>query len=111
MVVTVVTIAANVAAAALDLVEARFVVANATEVGLPRWSVRPLGAVKVVGIAGLVLGLLGAPLVGEAAAAGLVLFYVGAVAAHVRVRVLYNLYFAGSFLALAVASLVLALMV
>jgi hypothetical protein len=51
---------------------------------------------------------LGVRFIGIAAAIGLVLFFIGAVAAHVRARVFYNIAFPGAFLALAVASLVLA---
>ena len=39
--------------------------------------------------------------------AGLVLFFIGALATHVRARVLYNLAFPGFYLALAIGSLVL----
>ncbi|MFJ1651385.1 DoxX family protein [Streptomyces sp. NPDC088337] len=49
------------------------------------------------------------PFVGVAAAGGLVLFYVGALAAHVRAAVYHNIVFPGTCLALAAASLVLAL--
>ncbi|MEU4235353.1 DoxX family protein [Nonomuraea sp. NPDC026600] len=47
------------------------------------------------------------PLVGFAAATGLVLFFAGAVVAHVRARAFYKLAFPGGFLALAIASLAL----
>jgi hypothetical protein len=66
-----------------------------------------LGALKAAGAAGLLIGLLGVQPVGIAAAIGLVLFFIGALATHVRARVLYNLGFPGVFLAFAVASLVL----
>jgi hypothetical protein len=42
-----------------------------------------------------------------AAGAGLALFFIGALAVHVRARVLYNLAFPGLYLALAIGSLVL----
>ena len=42
-----------------------------------------------------------------AAGAGLVLFFLGALAFHVRARVFYNIYFPAVFLALSVASLAL----
>ncbi|WP_129840065.1 DoxX family protein [Streptomyces sp. RFCAC02] len=106
--VTVITAAANGGIAAADLARARFVLANSAEVGVPRPWLPWLAALKAAGAAGLVLGLLGLRPVGLAAAAGLVLFYVGAVAAHLRARVLHNVAFPAAYLALAVASLVLA---
>jgi hypothetical protein len=89
--------------------KADFVVKNAVEVGVsPRW-VPLLGALKGAGAIGLAMGLLGIPVIGTAAAAGLVVFFVGAVSAHVRAHVLYSIAFPSFFLALAVASLVLSL--
>ncbi|CAG7616259.1 DoxX family protein [Actinacidiphila bryophytorum] len=115
VVVTAVTIAANAAIAAADLARAGFVLANSAEVGVPQPWLPRLAALKAAGAAGLAVGLLGtdatypAGAVGVAAAAGLVLFYAGALAAHTRARVFYNLAFPGGYFALAVASLVLAL--
>ncbi|WP_336208162.1 DoxX family protein [Nonomuraea sp. LPB2021202275-12-8] len=106
-VVTIVTIVVNAGAAVADFARARFVLANAAEVGVPPNWVLPLGALKLAGAVGLMLGLVGVPFVGLAAATGLVLFFVGALVAHVRARVYYNLAFPGGFLALAIASLVL----
>ncbi|WP_232667556.1 DoxX family protein [Pseudonocardia sp. TRM90224] len=107
VVVTLVTVAMNVGIAAADLSRAGFVLANAGQLGLPPSMLPGLAALKLAAAAGLVLGLLGIPLVGEAAAIGLVVFYVSAVAVHVREKVLYNLAFPGTFLAAAVATLVL----
>ncbi|MGH3561107.1 MAG: DoxX family protein, partial [Mycobacterium sp.] len=56
---------------------------------------------------GLIVGLLGLATIGAAAAAGLVLFFIGAVAVHVRAGVLYNIAFPGGFLLLSAASLLL----
>ncbi|GGV14117.1 membrane protein [Actinomadura cremea] len=108
VVVTVATIAANAGMAAADFAKAPIVLANSAEVGLPASWVPYLGALKAAGAAGLLLGLVGVPFIGIAAAIGLVLFFVGAVAVHVRTRVFHNLAFPGGYLALAVASLVLA---
>ncbi|WP_424892797.1 DoxX family protein [Streptomyces sp. XH2] len=107
VIVTAVTIAANAGIVVADLMRAGSVLANAAEVGTPRTWLPWLAALKGAGAAGLLLGLLGVPFLGVAAAAGLVLFYVGAVAAHVRARVFHNIAFPGGYLALAVASLVL----
>lgn len=68
-----------------------------------------LGTLKVAGAIGLVVGLLGLPAIGMAAATGLVLFFIGAVVVHLRARVLYNIAFPGGYLALSAASLALML--
>lgn len=90
-----------------DFVPARFVLANSAQVGVPRSWLPALGALKLAGAAGIVVGLLGLRELGIAAAAGLVLFFLGAVATHVRAHVLYNIAFPGAYLCLAGASLVL----
>ena len=53
-------------------------------VGMPLWSLRWLAACELAGAVGLLAGIAWAPL-GIAAAAGLVLYFVGAVLGHVRV--------------------------
>ena len=107
LVVTLLTAALNIGIAAADLAGARFVLANSAEVGVPRSWLPRLAALKLAGAAGLLLGLLDTGLrpLGVAAACGLVLFYLGALAFHVRARVLHNLAFPGFFLATALASL------
>lgn len=107
--VTGVTIAANGFEAVANFARARFVVANSAETGVPLSWLPMLGAMKGAGAAGLLLGLLGVRFIGIAAAIGLVLFFIGAVTAHVRARVFHNIAFPGAFLALAVGSLVLAI--
>jgi hypothetical protein len=107
-VVTTITIVANAAAAVIDFARAEFVLANAAELDLPESWLPMLGALKAAGAAGLLLGLLGVPFIGIAAAVGLVLFFTGAIAAHIRARVLPKVAFPGGFLSLAIASLVLA---
>jgi hypothetical protein len=106
--VTVITILANAWAAHADFVRARFVLANAAEVDVPHSWIPALGALKAAGAAGLLLGLLGVPYIGVAAAVGLVLFFTGALVAHVRAGAYRKMSFPGGFFALAVASLVLA---
>lgn len=96
------TILANGFEAAADLVQAKFVLNNSAEVGVPRSWLPALGVLKGAGAAGLGLDLLGVPHIGLAAALGLTLFFIGAVVAHLRARVLYNIYFPGLFLAMAV---------
>jgi hypothetical protein len=109
VVVTLLTAAITAAVAVADLIPAGFVLANSAEVGVPRAWLPPLAAVKLAGAVGLVVGVLGLRALGIAAAAGLVLFFVGAVATHLRARVLYNIAFPGAYLCLSAASLALLL--
>ncbi|WP_369386935.1 DoxX family protein [Streptomyces sp. CG1] len=106
--VTCVAVLANAGIAAADLVKAPFVLANSAEVGVaPAW-LPSLALLKAAGAAGLLLGLFGLRPLGIAAGVGLVLFYLGAMAAHVRARVFHNIAFPGLFLALAAGALALA---
>lgn len=107
-IITVITVLANAGIAIADFSRAKFVLANSVELGLPENWLPWLAALKAAGAAGLLLGLLGAPVIGVAAATGLVLFFIGAIAAHIRARVYYSIAFPGGYLALAAASLVLA---
>lgn len=77
--------------------------------GVPEsWLVWPIGALKVLGALGLAVGLAGVPLVGTAAAAGLVLYFVCALYTHLRVSDFPpQFYLAIAFLGLAVATLAL----
>ncbi|GGY07814.1 membrane protein [Streptomyces minutiscleroticus] len=110
-VITVLTALANAGIAVADLTRAGFVVANSAAVGVPPAWLPRLAALKAAGAVGLLLGLVGAPVIGVAAATGLVLFFLGAVAAHVRARVFHNIVFPSGYLALAASSLVLVLTV
>jgi hypothetical protein len=108
LIITAITIVANAWATVADLAQARFVLANMAEVGVPRTWLPPLGVLKGAGAAGLLLGLLGARPLGIAAATGLVVFFTGALAAHVRARVFHNIAFPAAYFALAIASAILA---
>jgi hypothetical protein len=108
MIITVTTILANAGIAVADFFQAKFVVANSTEVGLPQTWLPWLAVLKAAGAAGLLLGLTGVTVIGVAAATGLVMFFIGAIAAHIRARVYHNIVFPGGYLGLAAASLVLA---
>ncbi|GAA3967371.1 DoxX family protein [Streptomyces marokkonensis] len=108
VIVTVTAIVANAGIAVADLTRARFVLANSAEVEVPASWLPRLAALKAAGAAGLLIGLLGVRPLGIVAAAGLVLFYVGAVAAHIRTRVLHNIAFPAGYLALHAAALFLA---
>ncbi|MDK0518244.1 DoxX family protein [Streptomyces sp. ML-6] len=109
IVVTVITVAANAGIAIADFAKAKFVLANSAEVNLPQTWLPMLATMKAAGAVGLAVGLLGVRVIGVAAAIGLVLFFVGAMAAHVRARVFRNIAFPGAYLAMAIASLGLAI--
>jgi hypothetical protein len=110
--VTVVVIVVNAIAAAADFVRAPFVLENSASVGVPVSWLTPLGLLKAAGAVGLLLGLLGVPALGTAAAAGLVLFFVGALVTHLRAGDhSASLAFPASFLVLAAAALVSGLLV
>ncbi len=104
MIATVTCAAANALVAVADYARASFVLANSAEVRLPPATLPYLATLKLAGATGLVVGLLGARLLGLAAAVGLVAFFVGAVIAHLRAGVLHNIAFPGAFLLLAMAS-------
>jgi hypothetical protein len=104
--VTLLAIAANAFAATLDFVRYKQVLNNAARVGVPESWLIVLGILKAAGALGLLLGLIGVPLIGTAAAIGLVLFFVGAIIAHLRARD-YSIGPAAAYLLLAVAALVL----
>jgi hypothetical protein len=107
VVVIVAAIVANAGIAIADFAHAKFIVANSAQVGVPQSWLPLLATLKAAGATGLLVGLLGIRLIGIAAAAGLVLFFVGAVATHLRAHVFYNIAVPGGFLALAVAALLL----
>ncbi|MFE7185279.1 DoxX family protein [Streptomyces erythrochromogenes] len=109
LVVTLFTAVINIGVAAADLTRARFVLANSAALHVPRFWLPWLAALKLAGAAGLLLSLFDAAprLLGAAAACGLVLLYLGALAFHLRARVLYNLAFPAFYFATAAASLAL----
>jgi hypothetical protein len=109
LIITVATIAANAWAAAADLAPARFVLATMAEVGVPRSWLQPLAVLKAAGAAGLLLGLVGVWPLGMAAAIGLVLFFAGALATHVRAGVFHNIAAPATFFALAAAATAVAI--
>jgi hypothetical protein len=106
VIVTLIAIAANAFMAIGDIMRFKFVLSNAASVGVPESWVTWLGILKAAGAGGLLLGLVGMPLIGSAAAIGLVLFFVGAIVTHLRARN-YALGFPSAYLLLAVAALAL----
>jgi hypothetical protein len=107
VVITLTTAIVTAGIAVPDFIPARFVLANSAEVGVPRWWLPALGAAKLAGAGGLLVGLAGLRALGIAAAVGFVLYFVGAMAAHLRARVFYNIAFPGGYLFLSAASLAL----
>ena len=104
--VGILTAAANGTAATLDFLRPAWLIENMTRVGVPRGALIPLAGLKLAGALGVLIGI-GVPGLGVAAAVGLVLFFVGAIAAHIRARDYASIPFPGVFLLLAIASLVL----
>src|SRR5215216_6585904 len=109
VVVTLLAIAANTFSVVAALVNLKPIIPGMLKVGVPEsWLTFPIGTLKTAGAVGLLLGVIGVPLVGAAAAIGLVLFFVCALYTHLRAHD-YSFQFglATSFLGLAVAALVL----
>lgn len=101
------TIAANAGAAIADVAKADIVMKTSKEVGVSTSWMPIMAGLKSAGAAGLLLGLFGVPIVGTAAAAGLVLYFIAALIAHIRAHVFYNIAFPGFYFALAAGSLAL----
>ncbi len=110
IIVTIVTVAANVFAAVVDFRHPQWVVDNITRWGGSQAWLFTLGALKAAGALGLMIGI-GVPLLGVAAATGLVLFFVGAIVVVTRARWYSHLPWPATYLFLAVASLALRLLV
>lgn len=114
LIVAITTIAANtfsgVAAMTRFQPIMRTLVPALKTAGIPEsWLVFPVGFFKAAGAAGLLVGLLGVPLIGTAAAIGLILYFVCASYTHTRVSDYSPQFFLGTgvFLPLAVATLAL----
>ena len=114
--VAVVTIAANMFSGVAAIARLRPIMNTLgpamERTGVPQsWLIFPIGVLKAAGAAGLLLGILGVPLIGTAAAAGLVLYFVCAAYTHIRVSDWAPQFFLGVcfFLPLAIASLALSM--
>jgi len=105
LVVTVLAAAANIFSATLDFIRFKQILINMAKVGVSESWITILGVLKAAGALGLLVGIR-VPLIGTAAAVGLVLFFVGAIITHLRARG-YSFGLAAVFLLLAVAALVL----
>jgi hypothetical protein len=105
--VTVLAAAANVFSATLDFIRYKEILINMAKVGVSESWLTTLGILKAAGALGLLVGIR-VPLIGIAAAIGLVLFFIAAIVTHLRGRD-YSFGLAIVFLALALAALVLRL--
>jgi hypothetical protein len=83
------------------------VVANLGKARVPTSWLPRLAGLRALGALGLLIGL-GVPLIGAAAAVGVVLYFVGAIITHVRAR-LYAIGYPAVYLTLAAGSQVLGL--
>jgi hypothetical protein len=110
IIVTILTAAANTYAAVVDFHRPQWVLDNMTKWGGSHSWLFTLGALKAAGALGLLVGI-GVPLIGIAAAIGLVLFFVGAIAVVIRARWHSHLPWPSTYLLLAIGSLALRLAV
>lgn len=104
IVITLLAAVANGYAACLNFVGAESVNAVADRLQVSRRWMIPLGTLLASGAAGLLIGF-AVPLLGKAAAIGLILYFVSALSAHIRARD-PQVGGAVSFLVLAVAALI-----
>ena len=108
LVVTIVAAAANGYAATMDATRPAWLLDNMARLSVPRTQLAALGAAKAAGAVGLLAGI-ALPAVGIAAAAGLTVFFAGAVVTVVRSHWLGHLPYPATYLLLAAASLTLRL--
>ncbi len=111
VVVTLLAIVANAFSGVAAILHFKPILPGMAKAGVPEsWLTFPIGTLKTAGAAGLLLGLIGVPLIGMAAAIGLILFFVCALYTHVRASD-YSVQFglANGYLLLAVAALALGL--
>ena len=107
IIVTLIAAAANAFSATLDFIRYNPVLINMAKASVPDSWITMLGLLKAAGALGLLAGI-AVPLIGTAAAVGLVLFFVGAIITHLRAGD-YSFGLAVVFLLLAIAALVLRL--
>jgi hypothetical protein len=106
IVVTIFAAAANTYAAIVDFRRPQWVLDNIIKWGGSHSWLFTLGALKAAGALGLLVGI-GVPLIGVAAAVGLVLFFVGAMAVVIRAGWYSHLPWPVTYLLLAIGSLAL----
>src|SRR5437762_4335412 len=83
LIVTLLTADANIFSATCDFVRYKQVRIAMAKAGVPESWMTTLGILKAAGALGLLVGI-GVPLIGTAAAVGLILFFVGAIITHLR---------------------------
>jgi hypothetical protein len=107
--VTLVTIVFNGGSGVGAIVHWKVILPGMARAGVPEsWLTFPIGTLKIAGALGLLLGLIGLPLIGTAAAVGLILYFVCAFYTHLRAGDFSAQFvLANVFLLLAVASLAL----
>ena len=103
LIVTILTVAANIFSAACDFIRYEKVSTAMAKAGVPESWMTTLGVLKAAGALGLLVGI-DVPVIGIAAAVGLIVFFVGAIIIHLRGSD-YSLGPAMLFLLLAVAAL------
>lgn len=106
VVVTFLAAAANLYAASNDFRRVGWVLENMDRLGISRTWLPTLGVLKAAGAVGLLVGI-AMPSLGIAAASGLVLFFLGAIASTFRVRWYSHLPFPATWLLLAAGALIL----
>jgi len=107
VVVTVLAAAANIFSATLDFIRFKRILISMAKANVPESWLTMLGILKAAGALGLLVGI-SIPLIGTAAAIGLILFFVAAIITHLRAHD-YSFGLALVFLLLALAPLVLGL--
>ncbi len=108
LIVVILTAAATIYAASNDFTRPAWIMTNMKTLGIREEWLPALGILKALGAVGLLIGI-GIPSIGVAAAAGLVLFFLGAMASALRVHWYAHLPFPFVWLVLAGASLILRL--
>lgn len=108
LVVGVITAAANTYAAVNDFIRPPWLLANMAKLGVHEKWLNKLGLLKAAGALGVLAGIR-VPVLGVAAAVGLMLFFVCAIITHLRSRDYDSLGTPMGFLLLPVATLLLEL--
>lgn len=105
LIVIIAAAAANIYAGICDFTRPNWLLANIKRLEIGERWLPTLGVLKLLGAAGLIAGI-GIPQIGVAAAAGLVVYFIGAMVTVLRVRWYANLPFPLTWLALAAGSFV-----
>jgi hypothetical protein len=108
LIVTVLAAAMNAYAAYVDFTGAEWVLDNMAKYGVPRSWLFLFGVLKGAGALGLLVGI-GVPVIGAAAAIGLVAYFIGAIVTVVRARWYSHIGYPVAFLLPPAASLLLLL--